>query len=87
MSHKPIKLKKLYSQYIKENIVVTTSGKYKPEALLCAVSALGADRVLFSVDYPWVTPQDGVACFDNTPMSDSDREKISHLNAEKLLKL
>ncbi len=87
MSHKPVKLKKLYSQYIRENIVVTTSGKYRPEALLCAKAALGADRVLFSVDYPWVTPQDGVACFENTPMSDSDREKISCLNAEGLLKL
>jgi len=62
-------------------------GLHGPEALLCAVSALGADRVLFSVDYPWVTPQDGVACFDNTPMSDSEREKISHLIAEKLLRL
>ena len=87
MSHKPVKLKKLYSQYIKENIVVTTSGKYKPEALICAIAALGADRVLFSVDYPWVTPKDGVACFENTPLSDSDREKIYHLNAERLLRL
>ena len=87
MSHKPVKLKKLYSQYIKDNIVVTTSGKYKPEALICATAALGADRVLFSVDYPWVTPEAGVACFENTPLSDSDREKISHLNAERLLRL
>jgi predicted TIM-barrel fold metal-dependent hydrolase len=87
MSIKSVKLKKPFSQYIKDNIIVTTSGKYKPEALLCAIGALGADRVLFAVDYPWVTPKEGVECFENTPMSDSDREKIYHLNAERLLKL
>jgi 2,3-dihydroxybenzoate decarboxylase len=87
MSHKPVKLKKLFSQYIQDNIVVTTSGKYRPEALLCTIAALGADRVLFAVDYPWVTPEDGVACVENTPLSDSDREKIYHLNAERLLRL
>jgi 2,3-dihydroxybenzoate decarboxylase len=87
MSLKSVKLKKPFSHYIKENIVVTTSGKYKPEALLCAIGALGADRVLFAVDYPWVPPNEGVECFENTPMSDSDREKIYHLNAERLLKL
>jgi 2,3-dihydroxybenzoate decarboxylase len=76
MSHKPVKLKKLYSQYIKDNIVVTTSGKYRPEALLCTIAALGVDRVLFAVDYPWVTNKAGVECLENTPLSDSDREKI-----------
>ncbi len=87
MSHKPVKLKKLYSQYVKDNIAVTTSGKYRPEALICAIAALGSDRVLFSIDYPWVTIKDGLACFENTPMTDSDREKIAHLNAERLLKM
>lgn len=87
MSHKPVKLKKLYSQYVKDNIAVTTSGKYRPEALICAIAALGSDRVLFSIDYPWVTIEDGLACFENTPMADSDREKIAHLNAERLLKM
>jgi len=87
MSHKPVKLEKPFSQYIKDNIVVTTSGKYRPEALLCTIAALGADRILFAVDYPWVTNEDGVACMENTRLSDPDREKIYHLNTERLLRL
>jgi len=87
MSYKPVKLKKPFSQYIKDNIVITTSGKYRPEALLCAIAALGADRVLFAVDYPFVTPKAGVECLENTPLSDSDKERIYHLNAERLLTL
>ena len=71
MSHKPVKLKKPFSQYIRDNIIVTTSGKYRPEALLCTVAALGADRVLFAVDYPWVTNEDGIRCFEDTPLADS----------------
>ncbi len=87
MSFKARKLKRLFSEYIKENILITTSGKYQPEALICAVSALGADRVLFAVDYPWVSPKEGVELVERTPLSDTDKEKIYHLNAERWLKL
>jgi len=85
MAFKPRKLKKLLSEYIKENIVVTTSGKYKPEALVCTISAMGADRILFAADYPWVTPKEAVEHVERAPISDSDKEKIYHLNAERLL--
>ena len=87
MAFKPRKLKKLLSEYIKENIVVTTSGKYKPEALVCTISAMGADRILFAADYPWVTPKEAVEHVERAPISDSDKEKIYHLNAERWLRL
>jgi 2,3-dihydroxybenzoate decarboxylase len=83
----PGKLKKLLSEYIKDNVLVTTSGLYKPEALVCAINAVGAERVLFAVDYPFVDPKVSVELLERTPMSDSDREKIYHLNAERWLKL
>ncbi len=87
MAFKPKKLKKEFSQYIQDNIVITTSGKYKPEALVCCISAMGADRILFAADYPWVTPKQAVEHVERCPISDSDKEKIYHLNAERLLKL
>jgi 2,3-dihydroxybenzoate decarboxylase len=87
MAFKARKLKKLFSQYIKENILITTSGKYQPEALVCAVSALGADRILFAADYPWVNLKEAVEFIERTPLSDPDKEKIYHLNAERWLKL
>ena len=87
MSFKPRKLKRLFSEYVKENILITTSGKYQPEALVCAVSALGSDRILFAADYPWVSPKEAVELIERTPLSDSDKERIYHRNAERWLKL
>ena len=87
MAFKARKLKRLFSQYVKENVLITTSGKYQPEALVCAVSAMGADRILFAADYPWVSLKDAVELVKKTPISDSDKEKIYHLNAERWLKL
>ncbi len=66
---------------------MTTSGLYRPEALICAISAMGSDRVLYAMDYPFVQPKASIECFEATPMTDADREKISHLNAERWLKL
>ena len=87
MAFKNRKLKRLFSEYIKENMVVTTSGKYRPEALVCAINAMGADRVLFATDYPYVTPKESVQMVESSPISDADKEKIYHLNAERWLKL
>lgn len=87
MAVKSRKLKKQISEYIKENLLVTTSGKYRPEALTCTINAMGVDRVLFAVDYPFVMMKEGVELFEKTPMSDVERERISHLNAERWLKL
>jgi hypothetical protein len=55
--------------------------------LRAADSALGADRVLFADDYPYVPSKLAVEVFEKTPMSDSDRDKIYHLNAERWLNL
>ena len=87
MAFKSRQLKKPFSEYTKENILVTTSGKYKPEALICTIAAMGTDRVLFAADYPWVTPKEAVEHLERTPMSDADREKIYHLNAERVFRL
>jgi len=80
-------LKKLPSQYIKENMLITTSGNFSTEALLCALAAVGADRLLFSIDYPYQPTKTGVEFIEAAPISDADKEKICFRNAEKLLKL
>ena len=48
-----VKLNKRPSEYIRENFVVTNSGMYSAAPLICAVASLGADRVMFSADYPF----------------------------------
>jgi len=80
-------LKKMPSEYVKDNFYVTTSGMYWPTVLQFVCSAMGADRVLFATDYPHESTIDAVRALDATPISDDDKEKIYHLNAEKLFKL
>ncbi len=37
-----------------EHFWITTSGFFSDPALLCCVQEMGVDRILFSVDYPFV---------------------------------
>jgi len=43
------------------------------------------DRVLFGTDLPWFDPHQGVGALLSADITDEDRHKILHLNAEKLL--
>ena len=75
------------SEYLQQNIMVTTAGSFSAAPLMCAMMALGSDRIMFSIDYPYEETSEAVHFIDNAPLSDLDREKICHRNAERLLKL
>jgi 2,3-dihydroxybenzoate decarboxylase len=75
------------SAYIGSNVVITTSGVFSPAALTGAVLEIGADAVMFSVDYPYESSHEAVAGFEQTTLSATDREKIAHGNAERILRL
>ena len=81
------KAKLLPSEYVKRNILITTSGQFAPEPLACAISTVGADRILFAVDYPFERTQEGVEFIDAAPISETDRAKICYLNAERVFGL
>jgi 2,3-dihydroxybenzoate decarboxylase len=66
---------------------ITTSGNFSTPALLCCVMEMGADRILFSVDYPFVPNPPGVKWMRDVPLGPEDRQKILSLNARRLLKL
>jgi 2,3-dihydroxybenzoate decarboxylase len=66
---------------------VTTSGFFSHPALLCCVMELGIDRILFSVDYPFIENKPAVEWMRTVPLCAEDREKMLHGNAERLLKL
>lgn len=69
------------------NIHVTTSGFFTVPPLLNALLVLGADRLILSVDYPFADDASGRAFLDAMPVSPTDREKVAHGNAERLLRL
>lgn len=80
-------LKKEPSQYFKENFYVTTSGMCWQPVLQFVLSVVGADRILFACDYPPEPALEGSQFIDSMPLSAGEREKICHLNAEKLLRI
>lgn len=66
---------------------ITTSGNFSDPALLCCVMEMGTDRIMFSVDYPFVANRPGVEWFEQVSLSAEDREKILNGNVTRLLKL
>lgn len=78
---------KIFSQYFKEHFYVSTSSQCWPLLLKFNIDALGAERILFATDYPHESMSQHVEFIDSVPINDGDREKICHVNAEKLFKL
>jgi hypothetical protein len=80
-------LRRRVSEYFREHFYITTSGCFTVPPFLCALQVVGADRMLFSVDYPYDSNAAGRAFLNALPVSAEDLVKISHGNAELLLKL
>ncbi|MFM9972908.1 MAG: amidohydrolase family protein [Burkholderiales bacterium] len=66
---------------------ITTSANFYTPALLCSVQTMGVDRILFSVDYPFITNRAGADWIPTIPLGAGDMQKILSGNARKLLKL
>ena len=82
-----VKLAKPPSNYIKENIIVTTSGMLSNESLACALSALGQKRVLFSADYPFESSVESGEFIEHAPIDAEARADVCFRNAGRFLKL
>jgi 2,3-dihydroxybenzoate decarboxylase len=70
-----------------DHFYVTTSGNFSDPALICTVMELGIDRILFSIDWPFVANPPGVDWAKRVPLCEEDRIKLLGGNAKKLLKL
>jgi 2,3-dihydroxybenzoate decarboxylase len=81
------KLNRKPSEYMKENIYVTTSGMAWAPVITFLQSALGVDRVLYAMDYPYQYEPDEVTATDNVQISKADKKKLFQTNAEKLFGL
>jgi gamma-resorcylate decarboxylase len=75
------------ADYVRANFHITTSGHYSTPALIDAIAELGADRVMYSVDYPFEDFSDAADWFDRAEISEADRHNIGRANALKLFKL
>jgi predicted TIM-barrel fold metal-dependent hydrolase len=79
--------KKSIRYYMQNNVHVTTSGQFYDPPLHLTMKEVGVDRVLFSVDYPFESMENGSAWFDNADISDEDRLAMGRTNAVKLFNL
>lgn len=80
-------LKNDVAGYMRENVVVTTSGNFSVAAFVCTVMTLGAERILFSVDWPYEKNEWGAELLARLPISPAELAKVAHQNAERVLRL
>jgi predicted TIM-barrel fold metal-dependent hydrolase len=76
-----------FRQQFCEHFHVTTSGNFSTPALICTMLELGIDRIMFSVDYPYVVNRDGMNWIEQLQLSPDDKRKLVGDNAKRLLKL
>ena len=87
ISNQKYELKKKPSEYVKSNILITTSGVCSDSALRCSIDALGIDNVMFSIDYPFEDTKTATDWIERAAISPTERDKIAFSNAQKLLKI
>jgi predicted TIM-barrel fold metal-dependent hydrolase len=80
-------LKRGVAETILDQVYITTAGFFWMAPFMSALLTFGADRILFSVDYPFSKNNEARAFLDNLPIAPADKEKIAHGNADRILKL
>ncbi|MFD5554644.1 amidohydrolase family protein [Streptomyces sp. NPDC127068] len=81
------KIEKSLPEYFADNIWITTSGSFSDHALTSAILSVGADRIMFAVDYPYARNGPAAEWIERAPISESDRRKIVSGNARSLFRL
>jgi predicted TIM-barrel fold metal-dependent hydrolase len=80
-------LKRPISRAILDQVWITTSGIFSEPPLIAALLSFGIDRIMFSVDYPYAPHAKGRAFLDRISIAPPDMEKLTHANADALLRL
>ena len=80
-------LQRRVGEYFQQHFHITTSGYFTVPPFQCTMEVVGADRILFSVDYPYSPNTVGRTFLNSLPISPEELGKISGGNAERLLKL
>ena len=81
------KLQRKPTEYLHDNFAVTTSGMDDPDALAFCIKRLGADKIMFAVDYPYEDSAPATRFLTEAPLSNEERALISHRNAERLFRV
>ena len=78
------KAKKKICEYFSQHFYLTTSGNFRTQTLIDAMLEIGADRILFSADWPFENIDHAAQWFDAATISEADRKKIFEDNARRV---
>lgn len=81
------KLQRPVADYLRQNVHYTFGGFNFMPTFLNLLLEVGVDRIMFSVDYPYCTMEESCSFLQYLPVSEADRMRIAHGNAERLLGL
>jgi hypothetical protein len=87
MTPERTKLKRPIGAYLRQNVHYTFSGFNYTPVFLNLLLEVGVDRIMFSADYPYASMREASDFLDRLPVSEADREKIAHGNAERLMRI
>jgi predicted TIM-barrel fold metal-dependent hydrolase len=71
----------------RRNFYISSSGFFSTPAFLCSMLELGVDRMMFAVDYPFVSNNPAIEWLNALPLADEDMTKFLSGNARRLLRL
>lgn len=81
------RLQRSVAEYFQQNFYVTPSGMFSNTSLLHAMQTLGADHIMYSVDYPYVQQEGARSFLENAALSEADKHKIGYQNVKRLFRL
>jgi 2,3-dihydroxybenzoate decarboxylase len=82
---KPIKRKP--SEYLRENVWVTTSGVAWAPAIMFCREVLGPEHVMYAMDYPYQYLPEEVTAHENLPITTQEKAALFQTNAERVFRL
>jgi 2,3-dihydroxybenzoate decarboxylase len=76
-------LQKTIAEYMRSNVLVTSSGMAWEPAIKFAQSVMGEDRIMYAMDYPYQYVADEVRAMDLMDLPAETKRKFMQTNAEK----
>jgi 5-carboxyvanillate decarboxylase len=82
-----VKLELKPSEYIMRNFTLTTSGMFDQDVFGYTLDKVGAERLMFAVDYPYEDSNVATGFLDALDLTQEQRSLVSHANAERLFRI
>jgi 2,3-dihydroxybenzoate decarboxylase len=80
-------LRQAPSEYFRTNIHITTSGVFSHKVLEYCIAVMGADRIMFAIDYPYERTDEAAMFIRSARLSTRDAERIHYRNAQSLFRI